>query len=251
MAITVGPVSFSSSTRPSASGARGSGKAPGSSRLPASRERRPALAALAVILILLGAAGSALIALRSGDRQDFVAIDAQSLPPGHKITKGDLARGDLAGATGQLVLWSDIDQVVDHYTTSWLYKGQFVTPESVTKDTKPLIPAAGALVGVSLEAGRAPSEPIAPGDIVQVVQVPAANRAGGVSSVLVAAAEVTSSVGAITDSKTSANTTLNVTILVSTTKSRAVAAAAAAKTLVLVKLSPATEPDVPRTDGAG
>ena len=251
MAITVGPVSFSSSTRPSASGARGSGKAPGSSRLPASRERRLALAALAVILILLGAAGSALIALRSGDRQDFVAIDAQSLPPGHKITKGDLARGDLAGATGQLVLWSDIDQVVDHYTTSWLYKGQFVTPESVTKDTKPLIPAAGALVGVSLEAGRAPSEPIAPGDIVQVVQVPAANQAGGVSSVLVAAAEVTSSVGAITDSKTSANTTLNVTILVSTTKSRAVAAAAAAKTLVLVKLSPATEPDVPRTDGAG
>ncbi|TCM42624.1 hypothetical protein EV648_110157 [Kribbella sp. VKM Ac-2568] len=251
MAITVGPVSFSSSTRPSAAGARGSAKAPGSNRLPASRERRPALAALAVILILLGAAGSALIALRSGDRQDFVAIDAQSLPPGHKITKGDLARGDLAGATGQLVLWSDIDQVVDHYTTSWLYKGQFVTPESVTKDTKPLIPAAGALVGVSLEAGRAPSEPIAPGDIVQVVQVPAANQAGGVSSVLVAAAEVTSSVGAITDSKTSANTTLNVTILVSTTKSRAVAAAAAAKTLVLVKLSPATEPDVPRTDGAG
>jgi hypothetical protein len=244
-------VSFSSSTRPSASGARGSAKAPGSNRLPASRERRPALAALAVILILLGAAGSALIALRSGDRQDFVAIDAQSLPPGHKITKGDLARGDLAGATGQLVLWSDLDQVLDHYTTSWLYKGQFVTPESVTKDTKPLIPAAGALVGVSLEAGRAPSEPITPGDIVQVVQVPAANQAGGVSSVLVAAAEVTSSAGAITDSKTNANTTLNVTILVSTTKSRAVAAAAAAKTLVLVKLSPATEPDVPRTDGAG
>ncbi|TCN37987.1 hypothetical protein EV644_110121 [Kribbella orskensis] len=244
-------VSFSSSTRPSAAGARGSAKAPGSNRLPAGRERRPALAALAVILILLGAAGSALIALRSGDRQDFVAIDAQSLPPGHKITKGDLARGDLAGATGQLVLWSDLDQIVDHYTTSWLYRGQFVTPESVTKDTKPLIPAAGALVGVSLEAGRAPSEPIAPGDIVQVVQVPAANQAGGVSSVLVAAAEVTSSVGAITDSKTSANTTLNVTILVSTTKSRAVAAAAAAKTLVLVKLSPATEPDLPRTDGAG
>ncbi|WP_132191229.1 MULTISPECIES: hypothetical protein [Kribbella] len=244
-------MSFSSSTRPSAAGARGSAKAPGSNRLPAGRERRPALAALAVILILLGAAGSALIALRSGDRQDFVAIDAQSLPPGHKITKGDLARGDLAGATGQLVLWSDLDQIVDHYTTSWLYRGQFVTPESVTKDTKPLIPAAGALVGVSLEAGRAPSEPIAPGDIVQVVQVPAANQAGGVSSVLVAAAEVTSSVGAITDSKTSANTTLNVTILVSTTKSRAVAAAAAAKTLVLVKLSPATEPDLPRTDGAG
>ena len=68
-------VSFSSPTRPSASGARGS-KAPlgGSNRLPSGRERRPALAALAVILILLGAAGSALIALRSGDRTDYVAV---------------------------------------------------------------------------------------------------------------------------------------------------------------------------------
>jgi len=204
-----------------------------------------------VILILLGAAGSALIALRSGDRQDFVAIDAASLPPGHKITKSDLARGDLAGATGRLVLWSDVDQVLNRYTTSWLYRGQFLTPENFTRNDKPLIPAAGALVGVSLEAGRAPSEPITSGDIVQVVQVPAANQAGGVSSVLVTAAEVTSSAGAITDSKTNANTTLNVTILVPTTKSTAVAAAAAAKTLVLVKLSPATEPDVSRTDGAG
>ncbi|TWD84381.1 hypothetical protein FB561_5568 [Kribbella amoyensis] len=200
-----------------------------------------------MILILLGAAGSALIALRSGDRQDFVAI-SEPIPPGHKITKDDLARGDLAGATKALVLWSDADKLIDQYTTSALYPGQFVTEDNFTREP---IPPGGALVGVSLESGRAPSEPIQPGDIVRVIRVPAANQDGAAPSVLVNAAEVTGSAGAIADSKTNANTTLNVTVLVPTERSTVVAAAAAAKTLVLVKLSPATKPDVARSNGGG
>jgi len=240
-------VSFSSSSRPSASGARGKAPASGSTRLPSGRERRPALAALAVILILLGAAGSALIAVRSGHRQDFVAISAKSLAPGHKLERKDLARGDLAGATGNLVLWADASTVLGKYTTSWVYQGQFLTPSNVTD--KP-IPEGGALIGVSLESGRAPSEPIDDGDVVRIIQVPAANSEGA-PRVLVGAALVTDSAGAITDSKTSANTTLNVTVLVPMENSTAVAAAAAAKNLVLVKLSPATKPQIARTDGDG
>src|SRR5258708_33657022 len=110
----------------SASGARGSGTASstgrlgGPHRLPASRERRPALAALAVILILLGAAGSALIAVRSGNRQNFVAVSGTQLEPGHRIERKDLARGDLAGATGGLVLWSNVDKYIGQYTTTRL-----------------------------------------------------------------------------------------------------------------------------------
>ncbi|WP_020384799.1 hypothetical protein [Kribbella catacumbae] len=243
-------MSFSSSTRPSASGARGSGKAPvsGSNRLPASRERRPALAALAVILILLGAAGSALIALRSGDRTDYVAINPASIAPGHKIVKEDLARGDLAGKTGAMIPWADRDKVLNKYTTGWLFRGQYLTLANVTAEP---IPAGGALVGVTLEAGRAPSMLLQGGDILQVVQVPAVNQAGGASSILVAAAKVMDVSGGISDAKTNANSTLNLTILVPTSKSTAVAAAAAAKTLVVVKLSESTPPDVPPAGGAG
>jgi hypothetical protein len=91
---------------------------------------------------------------------------------------------------------------------------------------------------------------MSPGDIVQVVQVPAANQAGGVPSTLVTAAKVTSTSGGIADKTTNANTTLNVTILVPTSKSTSVAAAAAAKTLVLVKLRGDTKTEVP-TDGDG
>jgi hypothetical protein len=134
------------------------------------------------------------------------------------------------------------------YSTGWLYPGQYLSRKGLTTD---FIPGEGALVGVSLEAGRAPSSGTEKGDIVQVIQVPAANQAGGVPSVLVTAASVTSVSGALTDEQTNANTTLNVTILVPTSKSTAVAAAAAAKTLVLVKLPANTKPDVSPTDGDG
>lgn len=253
VAVTVGRVSLSSSSRPSPSGARGSGKTPASGphRLPTSRERRPALAALAVILILLGAAGSALIALRSGDRQDFIAVSDDPLEPGHRIERKDLARGDLAGATGGLVLWSDVDKYIGRYTTTRLFPGQFVTEKNFTAGNTPDVPAGGALVGVSLESGRAPSEALRAGDIVRVIRVPAAGNESGESEVLVNAAEVTASIGAISDSKTNANTTLNATVLVPMDRATRVASAAAAKTLVLIKLSAGTRPEVSRSNGDG
>jgi hypothetical protein len=244
-------VSLSSSTRTSSQSTRGAGRSAGSgtNRLPGSRERRPALAALAVILILLGAAGSALIAVNSGNRSDFVAIAADELQPGHKLERKDLSRGDLAGATGGLIPWSEAEKYIGQYTTTRLYKDQFLTPANLTKE-KP-IPDGGALVGVSLEGGRAPSDGIQVGDIVSVIRVPTANQDSQPATPLVTAAEVTASAGAIADVKTQANTTLNVTVLVPTEKATAVAAAAAAKTLVLVKLNPATKPEVSRTDGDG
>ena len=82
------------------------------------------------------------------------------------------------------------------------------------------------------------------GDVVQVVRVPGGNDGGGNSTLLVGAAAVTSSAGAITDSKTSANSSLNVTLLVPQSKVNLVAAAAAAKTLSVAKLAPGTPTDV-------
>ena len=176
-------MSLSSSTRTPSQGTRGAGRSAGggATRLPSSRERRPALAALAVILILLGAAGSALIALNSGNRSDFVAIAPDKLAPGHRIEPKDLSRGDLAGATGGLIPWSEANKYLGRYTTTWLYKDQFVTPDNFTKDGAKPIPADGALVGVSLEAGRAPSDGLDVGDMVSVIRVPAATGDSGIA----------------------------------------------------------------------
>ncbi|GAA1574327.1 hypothetical protein GCM10010522_57960 [Kribbella solani] len=199
-----------------------------------------------MILILLGAAGSALIALNSGNRSDFVAISADALPPGHKLEAKDLSRGDLAGATGGLVPWSEASKYIGRYTTTWLYKDQFITKNNFTKDATQPIPPGGALVGVTLEAGRAPSDGLLVGDIVRVVRVPTANSETAATP-LVMAATVTSVSGAITDAKTSANSSLNVTILVPDNKITVVSAAAAAKSLILAKLPPGTPPDVPQS----
>ncbi|TDW22798.1 hypothetical protein EV650_1644 [Kribbella kalugense] len=203
-----------------------------------------------MILILLGAAGSALIALNSGNRSDFVAISQDSLPPGHKLEAKDLSRGDLAGATGGLIPWSEASKYLGHYTTTWLYKDQFVTPKNLTVDDKPPIPAGGALVGVSLEAGRAPSDGLNVGDIVSVIRVPTANQDGGSPVTLVKAAMVTSSAGAITDARTSANSSLNVTILIPADQISTVSAAAAAKSLTVAKLPAGTPTDVSRNGGS-
>ncbi|TDD59878.1 hypothetical protein E1263_13165 [Kribbella antibiotica] len=246
-------MSLSSSTRSPAPNARGKGRpvGGGTNRLPSNRERRPALAALAVILILLGAAGSALIAVTSGNRDAYVVIKVKELPPGHQIVENDLDSGDLAGETGGLVKWADRKQVIDKYTTGWLYKGQYVGGDSVNA-TVP-IPAGGAQVGVVLEAGRAPSDGIDPGDIVSVVRVPTGSQDSVAASTIVSAAYVMSSDGDIVPQPGTKVTVdkLNVTILVPLGKATTVAAAASAKTLVLVKLAPGTKPDVPRSNGGG
>ncbi|ADB32351.1 hypothetical protein Kfla_3290 [Kribbella flavida DSM 17836] len=239
-------MSFSSTNRAPAVGARAAKPAGTTNRLPGGRERRPALAALAVILILLGAAGSALIAINNGERQYYVAAKVP-LPPGHLIDKdNDLTRGDLAGATGRLVPWSELERLDGQYTTSWIYPGQFLAEGSTTRDP---VPEGGALVGISLEGGRAPSEELQQGDIVRLIRVPAANQDGGVPQIIAPAASIKSKSGALTDAKTNAGTTLNVTVLVPDERATAVAAAAAAKTLVLVKLSSAVKPEISNATG--
>ncbi|TDC30909.1 hypothetical protein [Kribbella albertanoniae] len=244
-------MSLSSSTRTPAPNARGTGRPAGggANRLPNSRERRPALAALAVILILLGAAGSALIALNSGNREGYVAVKKDFLPPGHQITAEDLTSGDLAGATGALTKWSERQKIIGKYTKGWLYQEQYIGGSNVT-DVSP-IPSGAAQVGVVLDAGRAPSDGLKIDDIVQVVRVPSANQDSVGPATLVSAAAVTSAAGGVVADKGSTVNTLNVTILVPAGKATAVAAAAASKTLVLVKLNPATKTDVPRTNGGG
>ncbi|WP_405058385.1 hypothetical protein OG474_37400 [Kribbella sp. NBC_01505] len=244
-------MSLSSSARTPAPNARRTGRSGGSgtNRLPNNRERRPALAALAVILILLGAAGSALIALNSGNRQDYVAVGLDSIPPGHLMTDKDLAKGDLAGATDALIKWSDRNTVLGRYTTGWVYRDQFLTKGNLTGDIP--IPPSGAKVGVVLDAGRAPSDGLSPGDLVQVIRVPTANQDTVGPASLVGAALVMDAKGGVVADKGSTVNTLNVSILVPAGKAAAVAAAASSKTLVLVKLNPGTRTDVARTSGGG
>ncbi len=87
------------STTTSRSGRRQPAKT--SSRLPSTRERRPALAALGVLLIVGGALASAWLALRVSDRADYLVVTVD-LAQTQEITPGDLGTvslpNDVAGA---------------------------------------------------------------------------------------------------------------------------------------------------------
>ncbi|MDQ3628073.1 MAG: SAF domain-containing protein [Actinomycetota bacterium] len=76
-------------------GSRASGGST-STRLPSSRERRPALAALAVLLIVGGAFASGWLALQAGNRAEYLAVrDGAEIGPGELIAEGDLESVEL------------------------------------------------------------------------------------------------------------------------------------------------------------
>lgn len=64
------------------------------SRLPSTRESRPALIGLAVLLIFGGALASAWLAIQSGNRSYFVQVD-QEVAQGATISKDDLTKVSL------------------------------------------------------------------------------------------------------------------------------------------------------------
>ncbi len=243
-------MSSTTSSRTPRQAGNANGRPPaGANRLPVTRERRPALAALAVILILLGAAGSALIALQSGSREGYLTV-SRAVQPGQQLTRGDFGSGSIAGDTRGLIKASRLSEFVGNYARTRLYKNQYLTTDMMSKTAD--VPSNGALVGISLENGRVPSDGLEVDDVVQVIRVPASTTDGTTSDSLVRAAIVTDVANNDDEEdRTAVSTTqiTNVSVLVPTDKATAVAAAAAAKTLVLVKLAPGTKPVISRGGG--
>lgn len=243
-------MSSTTSSRAQRQAGNANGRPPASTnRLPVTRERRPALAALAVILILLGAAGSALIALQSGSREGYLTV-SRSVQPGQQLTRGDFGRGSIAGDTRGLIKATRLSEFVGNYAKTRLYKDQYLTTDMLSKVAD--VPSKGALVGVTLENGRVPSDGLDVDDVVRVIRVPTSGTDGTSPESLVNAAIVTDVASSDDEEdRTSVSTTqvTNVSVLVPNDKATAVAAAAAAKTLVLVKLAPGTKPDISRGTG--
>ena len=139
----------------------------GGSRLPsAPRERRPLLAALAVLLIVGGALLAGFLATRMDNRVQVLAA-ASTLRPGHVITADDLAATPVSAEIRTLVPASQIDQVIGRTVRVEVTKGQLLDTSQLT--TGP-VPGQGAqVVGATLEAGRFPASGLGPGDVVDLV----------------------------------------------------------------------------------
>ncbi|MFE1286643.1 hypothetical protein [Streptomyces sp. NPDC058751] len=208
------------------------------------RERKPALAALAVLLILVGALGATMLVLRAGDRVEVVKVTSD-IQAGDSV--GDHVVSVLVAEDASIhyVEWKDLPLLRKLKAKSPIYKGTVVVGEMFAEGSA--LPAGKASVGVSLKEGQYPAG-IKPGDTVAVYRVgdtgsggsrssgssgsPNSGSSGTDGTPIVEQAKV-DSVRADTDS-TISSTNLPVTLIVDKAQAAAVTIAASAGQVALV-----------------
>jgi hypothetical protein len=139
-------------------------------RLPSPpRQRRPALAALAVLLIVGGAALAGLLALRVDERVP-VLVAARDIPVGQQITTADLAVARIAAEGVAVVGSGKADRVIGQYATRTIRAKQLIDASVV--DRSGFLRPGSVAVGVPMTPGRVPAQGLEVGDVVQVLRVP-------------------------------------------------------------------------------
>ncbi|WP_337063257.1 SAF domain-containing protein [Kineococcus sp. G2] len=226
---------------PPRAGVPGRAPDPGSRRVPApTRERRPALLALGLVLVVGGALGSALVVHRSGDRVD-VLVARHDIAPGERVDADDLGVARVAADGAAVVPSAALGNFVGTYATgripadTLLNRTMFLAGDAV--------PADAAVVGLVLAPEQRPTEPLRSGDVVRAFLV-SADGSGTVTgepagTVLLSAARV---VAAGADSASSGGDT--VSLLVPTAQAAGVVAAASAGQVAVARVADGTAPPV-------
>jgi len=130
--------------------------APGGRRMPsAPRERKPALAALAVLLVALGAVAAGYLVINAGHRVGAVEI-TQQVGQGQRIPASAIREVEIASNSGiNYVAWQYANRVAGVYAAVQIPAGTLLT-SAMTSATNNL--AAGKVqVGLSLKPGQAPA----------------------------------------------------------------------------------------------
>jgi hypothetical protein len=205
---------------------------PGPDRLPRPPgRRRPGLAVVAVLLIVLGAAVAGLLALRIDDRTP-VLVAQKTIAVGEQITADDLSVARMATEGVAVIPADQAASVVGRYANQEITPGRLIDTRMLSGAS--LLTPGQAAVGIALQAGKFPAadEELRPGDVVQVVR--AVDGAGKV----IAAEAVVASVQEPAEGTFGSNggDTTVVTVVVSDRLSPDVAAAAMANQVGLVLL---------------
>jgi len=144
------------------------GAKPGGDRLPRPPgRRRPGLAVIAVLLIVLGAAVAGLLALRIDERVP-VLVARNQIGVGQQITAKDLSIARMATEGVTVISADDASQVIGRYASQEIPQGRLI--DAGMLNTTGLLTSGQAAVGIALQAGRYPASGLKPGDVVQVVR---------------------------------------------------------------------------------
>ncbi|MGD0605955.1 MAG: hypothetical protein ABSA53_20485 [Streptosporangiaceae bacterium] len=187
--------------------------APGGRRLPsAPRERKPALAALAVLLVALGAVAAGLLVINAGHRVGAVEI-VQQVGQGQQIPASAIREIEISADTGlDYVAWQYAGRVAGVYAATEIPAGTLLT-QAMTSSANNL--AAGKVeVGLSLKAGQVPGNLII-GDTVEAFPVGTGSGCGtGASAGTVGVSIATGTVASLSGDATQNGDTAGVTLAV-------------------------------------
>lgn len=107
---------------------RGATQPAAPTRLPSTRERKPAVAALGVLLILGGALASGYLALQAGNRDQYLVVSSQMVQ-GTEFTEDDVEVVDLPEGMQDVVPADEKDAVVGTFASVPLLPGTILTPD--------------------------------------------------------------------------------------------------------------------------
>lgn len=209
------------------------------------RERKPALAALAVLLILVGALGATMLVLRAGDRVEVVQV-TKDIQAGESVGSDNTTSVMVADdASIHYVKWSQLDALKKLKAKSTIYAGTVVVGDMFAE--KADIPVGKASVGLALKEGQYPAD-IKSGDHVAVYNVDSSSSGSNSGSGKTGTGSSSSSSGGllvqnalVSSVKDSSDATvstgnLSLTLLVDQTDAAAVARAASANAVAIVRV---------------
>jgi hypothetical protein len=155
--------------------ATGRGRPTTADRVPIpTRQRRPGLAALAIVLILGGAALSGYIAITSGEKKGVVVL-ARDVPDGQVITAADLTTIDVSAPNVETIPAAQLGEVANRgYRAQGRYpKGTILVPGMLAGRA---IPGDNYVsMAVIVPEGQFPPQTITPGSAVKVLYTPKGN----------------------------------------------------------------------------
>ncbi|PPK98785.1 SAF domain-containing protein [Kineococcus xinjiangensis] len=203
------------------------------------RDRRPALAALAALLVVGGGLGSALVVHRSGDRVD-VLVARHTIEAGQRITAEDFGVERVATDGAGVVPAAARENFVGTHATGRIPAGTLVNRTMFLAGG--VVPGDAVVVGTVLGPTQRPAEQLQTGDVVRVYLVvkgdAASAVAGSPGQVLLEAARVVSASAATGAENAS------VSLLVPAAGSGDVVSAAAAGQIALAELAESTVPAI-------
>lgn len=140
--------------------------APAGRRMPgARRERKPALAILAVLLIAAGALAAGAMVERSGQRVDAIEV-TQAIQQDEQIPAGAIREVQIGADSGvNYVSWQFHSQVSQYFATTQIPKGTLLNNGMLSRTSS--LPNGDSEVGLALKDGQVPVN-LQAGDTIDV-----------------------------------------------------------------------------------